>query len=105
MSDTPIVGGTTWVPPIDTRTFPERIDAFQAQTIVRNQDVAGLTRIVDVLRDTYEKFNSNQLTSAQALSIIAEFKSDEIKTIHPDEITQTALSQVISKFEEEASNK
>jgi hypothetical protein len=105
MSDTPTVGSGTWTPPIDNRPIPERIDAFQAQTIVRNQDVEDLTRIVNVLRDTYEKFNLNQLTSAQVLSIIAEFKSDEIKTKHPDEITQTALSHVISKFEEEASNK
>jgi phage gp16-like protein len=105
MSNTPIIGSGDWTPPTDTRPIPERIDAFQAQTIVRNQDVEDLTRIVNVLRDTYEKFNSNQLTSAQVLSIIAEFKSDEIKTKHPDEITQTALSQVISKFEEEASNK
>lgn len=105
MSDTPIVGGTTWVPPIDTRSIPERIDAFQAQTIVRDQDVVDLTRIVNVLRDTYEKFNLNQLTSVQVLSIIAEFKSNEIKIRHPDKITQTALLNVVTKFEEEASNK
>ena len=104
MSDTPIVGSGTWTPPVDTRPIPERIDAFQAQTIVRDQDVVDLTRIVNVLRDTYEKFNSNQLTSAQVLSIVAEFKSDEVKTKHPDTITQTALLNVINKFEEEASN-
>jgi phage gp16-like protein len=105
MSDTPTVGSGEWTPPVDNRTISERINAFQAQTIVREQDVVGLTRIVDVLRDTYEKFNSNQLTSAQVLSIIAEFKSDEIKNKHPDAIMQTALSKVIEKFEEEASNK
>lgn len=105
MSDTPIVGSGEWVPPVDNRLIPERIDAFQAQTIVRNQDLDGLTQIVNVLRDTYEKFNSNQLTSTQVLSIIAEFKSDEVKTKHPDEITQTALLHVLNKFEEEASNK
>jgi hypothetical protein len=105
MSDTPIVGQGEWAEPADARTIPDRIDAFAAQTIVRNQDVEDLTRIVNVLRDTYEKFNLNQLTSAQVLSIIAEFKSDEIKTKHPDEITQTALSNVVNKFEEEASNK
>jgi hypothetical protein len=53
MSDTPTVGSGTWTPPIDNRPIPERIDAFQAQTIVRNQDVEDLTRIVNVLRDTY----------------------------------------------------
>jgi Mg-chelatase subunit ChlI len=105
MSDTPIVGSGDWTDPVDTRTISDLIDHFQAQTIVRNQDVEDLTRIVNVLRDTQEKFNSTQLTSAEVLSIIAEFKSDEIKNKHPDEITQTALSNVVKKFEEEASNK
>lgn len=105
MSNTPNVGSGTWAPPVDTRLIPERINAFQAQTIVREQNIAELTKIVDVLRDTYEKFNSNQITSAQVLSVIAEFKSDEIKIKHPDAVTQTALLHVIEKFEEEASNK
>lgn len=105
MSDTPTVGSGEWAPPIDTRLIPERIDAFQAQTIVREQNVEDLTRIVNVLRDTYEKFNSSQLTSAQVLSIITEFKSDEIKIKHPDIVMQAELAKVISKFEEEASNK
>lgn len=105
MSTTPIVGSGEWAPPPDTRTIAERIDAFQAQTIVRDQDVVALTHIVDVFRDTLEKFNSNQLTPDQTLAVIAEFKSDEIKNAHPDEIMLNALAAVIAKFEEEASNK
>jgi hypothetical protein len=102
MSTTPLTGSGTWIAPADTRTVQTLLDQFQAHSIVREQNVLELTRAYTVIKDTYEKFKSNQLSPADSIVIIAEFKSDQFTAQHQDSITQLHLLALITKFEEEA---
>jgi phage gp16-like protein len=100
MSTSPTIGEGVWVEPeLDDEPLDRLIDAFQAQTIVREQNIIELTKVCDVLRDTQTKFESNSLTSAEVASILAEYKSDEFKSNHPDTLMHQALLRVIEKFE------
>lgn len=99
MSTTPPIGEGVWVQPeLADEPLDRLIDAFQAQSIVRDQNVIELTKVSDALRDTQAKLESNTLTSAEVLSILAEYESDEFKSTHPDELMQQALLRVITKF-------
>jgi hypothetical protein len=101
MSTSPTIGEGVWVEPeLPNDNLETLIDVFQAQTIVREQDVVELTKVCDTLRDAQTKFESQNLTPAELLSILAEYKSDEFKLKHPDELMQQALLRVITKFEE-----
>jgi hypothetical protein len=102
MSDTPIVGSGEWAAPAAPipETLSVAIDYFQAQTIVREQDVTELTRVCNILRDTQIKFDSNEIDASTALSILAEFKTEEFKNKHPDAIMQRSLLAVMERFNE-----
>jgi len=101
MSTSPKTGEGVWMSPEQQNlSLGTLIQHFQAQTIVREQNIVELTKVCDVLKDTQTKFESKTLTSAEVLTILAEYKSDEFKLKHPDTIMQQALLRVIIKFEE-----
>jgi phage gp16-like protein len=106
MSISPTVGLGAWVePPPPVETLSTSIDYFQAQTIVREQDVEELTRVCNVLRDTQAKLESNEINSSTALSILAEFKTEKFKNKHPDAIMQQSLLRVMERFDEKLATK
>ena len=106
MSNTPIIGSGEWMePPPPAETLATSIDYFQAQTIVREQNIEELTKVCNVLRDTQAKLESNEIDSNTALSILAEFKTEEFKNKHPDAIMQQSLLRVMERFDEKLATK
>jgi hypothetical protein len=92
--------GPQWKPLDDTRTVNECIDHFQAQTIVRDQPLEPLTRIVNILRNTWSRFESKVITSDQLYVELEALEEEELKSALTDEITDRALTAVITRIEE-----
>jgi hypothetical protein len=106
MSTSPTVGSGVWIepaPPVET--LATSIDYFQAQTIVREQNIEELTRVCDVLRATQVKLESNEIDANTVLSILAEFKTEDFKIKHPDAIMQQSLLRVMERFDEKLATK